>query len=171
MLGNHDRPRIASRVGAAQARVAAMLLLTLRGTPTLYYGDELGMTDADVERFDFRDPERTPMQWTRAGGFTTGEPWLPYGDLTVNAEDDPLAMLALHKRLLAVRRGFAEEPYRTLHAADGVLAYARGDHTAVALNLTGEPRPLPVAGEPVLSTHLDGGGGSLRADEGVVLRL
>ena len=55
VLGNHDRPRIASRVGAAQARVAAMLLLTLRGTPTLYYGDELGMTDVAVERYDFRD--------------------------------------------------------------------------------------------------------------------
>ena len=45
VLGNHDKPRIASRVGAAQARVAAMLLLTLRGTPTLYYGDEIGMAD------------------------------------------------------------------------------------------------------------------------------
>jgi oligo-1,6-glucosidase/alpha-glucosidase len=52
-----------------------------------------------------------------------------------------------------------------------VLAYARGDHTAVALNLTGEPRPLPVRGETMLSTHLDGGGGALRADEGVVLRI
>jgi alpha-glucosidase len=171
VLGNHDRSRIASRVGAAQARVAAMLLLTLRGTPTLYYGDELGMTDADVERFDFRDPERTPMQWSPDGGFTTGEPWLPYGDLTINAEDDPLSMLALYKRLLALRRGFAEEPYRTLHAADGVLAYARGDGIAVALNLTGEPRPLPVAGEVLLSTHMDEGGRGLRGDEGVVLRL
>ena len=48
VLGNHDQPRIASRVGAAQARVAAMLLLTLRGTPTLYYGDELGMADVPI---------------------------------------------------------------------------------------------------------------------------
>ena len=173
VLGNHDRPRIASRVGAAQARVAAMLLLTLRGTPTLYYGDELGMTDVPVQLYDpdGRDPERTPMQWTRSGGFTTGEPWLPYGDLTINAEDDPRSMLALHRALLKLRRGFAEEDYRTLHAADGVLAYARGEDTAVALNLTGEPRPLPVAGEVVLSTHLDGGGEALRADEGVVLRI
>ena len=173
VLGNHDRPRIASRVGAAQARVAAMLLLTLRGTPTLYYGDEIGMTDVPVQRYDpdGRDPERTPMQWTRDGGFTTGEPWLPYGDLTINVEDDPHSMLALHRRLLALRRGFAEEGYRTLHAADGVLAYARGEHTAVALNLTGEPRPLPVAGELLLSTHLDGGARGLRADEGVVLRI
>ena len=170
VLGNHDRPRIASRVGAAQARVAAMLLLTLRGTPTLYYGDELGMTDVPVERYDFRDGARTPMQWTRDGGFTTGEPWLPYGDLVVNAEE-PNPMLELHRRLIAVRRDFAEDDYRTLHAADGVLAYARGERTAVALNLTGEPRALPVQGELLLSTHLDGGARALRADEGVVLRI
>ncbi len=77
VLGNHDQPRIASRVGAAQARVAAMLLLTLRGTPTLYYGDELGMQDVPIPPRPVqdpweknepglglgRDPERTPMQW------------------------------------------------------------------------------------------------------------
>ena len=179
VLGNHDRPRIASRVGTAQARVAAMLLLTLRGTPTLYYGDEIGMTDVPVppdrvvDRYG-RDPERTPMQWHPEGGFTTGEPWLPYGDRTVNVAtqgDDPRSMLALYRRLLALRREFADEEYRTIHAADGVLAYARGDSIAVALNLTGEAHPLPVDGEVVLSTHLDGGAGTLRADEGVVLRL
>ena len=69
VLGNHDQSRVATRLGAAQARVAAMLLLTLRGTPTLYYGDELGLPDATVppERIvdvDGRDPERSPMPWT-----------------------------------------------------------------------------------------------------------
>jgi len=172
VLGNHDRPRVASRVGTAQARVAAMLLLTLRGTPTLYYGDELGMIDGPDTGHDpgGRDGERTPMQWTAGGGFTTGEPWLPYGDLSVNVQDEP-AMLRLHRDLIALRREFAEADYRTLHADDGVLAYARGDHHAVALNLTGEPRPLPVHGERLLSTHLDGGAERLRADEGVVLRI
>jgi alpha-glucosidase len=172
VLGNHDRPRIAGRVGRAQARVAAMLLLTLRGTPTLYYGDEIGMTDVPIRRYDpgGRDGERTPMQWTPDGGFTTGEPWLPYGDLTVNVEAEP-PLLTLHRELLRLRRAFATASYRTLHAADGVLAYARGDDHAVALNLTGEPRPLPVAGEVLLSTHLDGGAASLRSDEGVVLRI
>ena len=94
----------------------------------------------------------------------------PYGDLAVNAED-PNELLALHRALIALRREFAEAGYRTLHAGDGVLAYARGDRHAVALNLTGEPRPLPVGGEVLLSTHLDGGGRALRADEGVVLRI
>jgi alpha-glucosidase len=172
VLGNHDRPRIASRVGAAQARVAAMLLLTLRGTPTLYYGDEIGMTDVAVRRHDpaGRDGERTPMQWTPDGGFTTGDPWLPYGDLAVNVADEP-ALLRLHRALIALRREFAEADYRTLHAADGVLAYARGRNHVIALNLTGEPRPLPVPGELLLSTHLDDGAERLRADEGVVLRI
>ena len=153
VLGNHDRSRVASRVGAAQARVAAMLLLTLRGTPTLYYGDEIGMADVPIppERVvdpgAGRDPVRTPMQWDADGGFTAGEPWLPYGDLAVNVaaqRDDPRSMLTLHRRLLALRREFVEEDYATLHAADGVLAYAARRAHAVALNLTGEPRPLPV---------------------------
>ncbi len=94
VLGNHDRPRVAARLGEAQARVAAMLLLTLRGTPTLYYGDELGIGRVDIARADVkdprwelrepglglgRDPSRTPMPWDASpnGGFTTGVPWLP----------------------------------------------------------------------------------------------
>src|SRR5678809_1416797 len=96
VLGNHDNPRIASRIGDAQARVAAMLLLTLRGTPTMYYGDEIGMHDVPIppdrvqDPFEKnvpglglgRDPARTPMQWTpgEATGFTTGSPWLPIAD-------------------------------------------------------------------------------------------
>ena len=88
VLGNHDRPRVASRVGPEQARVAAMLLLTLRGTPTLYYGDEIGMHQVAIAPEDVRDPFeknvpgigvgrdgcRTPMQWdaTPYAGFSTG---------------------------------------------------------------------------------------------------
>ncbi len=75
MLGNHDRPRIATRVGREQARLAQMLLLTLRGTPTCYYGDEIGMQDVPIPPEQLqdpqgkddprhsRDPQRTPMQW------------------------------------------------------------------------------------------------------------
>jgi alpha-glucosidase len=93
VLGNHDNPRIASRVGINQVRVAAMLLLTLRGTPTMYYGDELGMLNvpipADRVQDPFeknvpgkglgRDPSRTPMLWnaTPYAGFSDHPPWLP----------------------------------------------------------------------------------------------
>jgi alpha-glucosidase len=106
VLGNHDRPRLASRVGSDQTRVAAMLLLTLRGTPTLYYGDELGMENGLIPAERIRDPLernmpggglgrdpcRTPMQWdgSAKAGFTSGEPWLPVGSDrgTVNVQSE-----------------------------------------------------------------------------------
>src|SRR5690606_21334084 len=93
VLSNHDQPRIAARVGEAQARVAAMLLLTLRGTPTLYYGDELGIGRVTIPEDRIQDPwakqepdssfnrdaARTPMQWSAQSnaGFSPVEPWLP----------------------------------------------------------------------------------------------
>ncbi|HZM35857.1 MAG TPA: alpha-amylase family glycosyl hydrolase [Burkholderiales bacterium] len=181
VLGNHDRPRVATRLGPAQARVAAMLLLTLRGTPTLYYGDELGMRDVPIPpervqdpfekrvpgRGHGRDPMRTPMQWTPDGGFTTGEPWLPLSPdhEVVNVEAqrrDPQSMLSLHRALLALRR---QEPeletggFTAFEAEADVLAYARGERFFVALNLGSRERRvrLPRAGELVLSTRLDRG--------------
>jgi alpha-glucosidase len=157
-----------------------MLLLTLRGTPTLYYGDELGLTDVaippervqDPWREAGRDPARTPMQWSGepGAGFTAGEPWLPLGDLSVNAEaqrDDPGSLLTLHRELIALRREFVREPYETLHVDDAVLAYRRG-RFAVALNLSDEPAPLPVRGRVRLGTHPEPGE-RLRAAEGVVV--
>ncbi len=125
VLGNHDKPRIATRVGIEQAKIAAMLLLTLRGTPTIYAGDEIGMRDVPVapeQRRDpagklpgcdqfGRDPQRTPMQWTGepGAGFTTGEPWLPIaadaGRVNVEKErEDGGSMLAFYRRLLELRR-------------------------------------------------------------------
>jgi alpha-glucosidase len=174
VLGNHDRPRVATRVGPSQARAAAMLLLTLRGTPTLYYGDEIGMEDVPVpdERVvdpDGRDPERSPMRWTGAAGagFSDAEPWLPLGDLAVNVEaqsEDPHSMLALHRALIALRRereDLLTGAYETL-IADGVLAYRRGSGTIVALNLTAAPRTvattphdITAGGRIVMSTGLD----------------
>jgi alpha-glucosidase len=169
VLGNHDRHRIASRVGPAQARVAALLLLTLRGTPTLYYGDEIGMHDVQIppERVQDpfeknvpgkglgRDPERTPMQWSARenAGFTPGEPWLPlaedYREVNVETErDDPRSMLSLYRRLIDLRNaepalhGGGWEPVE----ADGdLLAYYRtggGRRFLVALNLGAEVRAL-----------------------------
>jgi alpha-glucosidase len=171
VLGNHDNHRIASRVGEAQARIAAMLLLTLRGTPTLYYGDEIGMHDADIphdrvqDPFERnvpgkglgRDPERTPMQWDASdgAGFTTAEPWLPipadHAAINVEAEqDDPASMLGYYRRLLALRRG---EPalevgrFQAVEAQGTVLAYTRHGRTGetgflVALNLASAPASL-----------------------------
>src|SRR5205085_1184319 len=97
VLGNHDQSRPVSRfgggsLGQARARAAAVLLMTLRGTPFVYYGDEIGMPDVPVPadrlqdparfRSHGRDPERTPMQWDNSprASFTTGESWLPLGD-------------------------------------------------------------------------------------------
>src|SRR5690349_22151776 len=96
VLGNHDVPRVASRIGPRLARLAALLLVTLRGTPTIYYGDEIGMENVTIppdrvqDPFEKnvpglglgRDPERTPMRWSAepGAGFTTGAPWLPLGD-------------------------------------------------------------------------------------------
>jgi alpha-glucosidase len=159
VLGNHDQSRIASRAGATQGRVAAMLLLTLRGTPTIYYGDEIGMTDVVVppdRRVDpagihgpGRDPERAPMRWASGprGGFTTGEPWLPMSPddpgASVEAQrDDPGSVLGLYRALLALRR---DEPVLRRGAVevlaarpDGLLAYRRrsdGRELTVALAL------------------------------------
>jgi alpha-glucosidase len=167
VLGNHDRPRIATRVGEAQARVAAMLLLTLRGTPTLYYGDEIGLTDVAISPAQVqdprelrepgiglgRDPVRTPMPWDggAGAGFTTGTPWLPLGpdhatrNVAAQAAD-PASMLALVHDLLALRRrhpALATGGIGGVVAEDDVLRYERegGDERfLVALNLSHEER-------------------------------
>ena len=174
VLGNHDRPRIATRVGEAQARVAAVLLLTLRGTPTLYYGDELGLADTPIPPDRVRDPAelrqpgqgvgrdpvRTPMPWTGAepnAGFTTGEPWLPlnadWPTRNVQAQAaDPGSVLNLHRALLRLRRAhpaLSLGDLELLPVRDGVLAYGRrhgGDHALAALNLTEDDRMLELPG-------------------------
>ncbi len=184
VLGNHDKSRIASRVGGDQARVAAVMLLTLRGTPTLYYADELGMTDVDIPddrlqdpqglqlgREFSRDPCRTPMPWdgTPKGGFTTGEPWLPLNDdierRNVEAQsDDPQSMLRLHRRLLKLRRerrALAVGDYYPMISEGSVIAYIRkldDEEILVALNLSAHPQRLELKhhrGTIILGTHPD----------------
>jgi alpha-glucosidase len=185
VLSNHDRSRIATRIGAQQARVAAMMLLTLRGTPTLYYGDELGMSDVPIppERVQDpfekrvpgqgfgRDPHRTPMQWDRLpnAGFTTGEPWLPVGpDFTTEnvaaQREDPHSMLTLHRRLLALRRSRALTggQYGWLPPAGDVIAYARShgeERFVIVLNLgdatSSYAVPATKGAVIELSTYLD----------------
>ena len=148
-LGNHDNHRLATRLGPAAARAAAVLLLTLRGTPTVYYGDELGMHDVPIppelvqdpaEKQQpgigvGRDPERTPMQWdgTAGAGFTTGTSWLPIASdanaVNVAAErEDRASMLTLYHDLLALRRAepaLARGSVRMLPRQGNVLAYVR----------------------------------------------
>ena len=167
VLGNHDRRRIAARAGAAQARVAAMLLLTLRGTPTMYYGDEIGMHDVPIPphrvRDPFeknlpglglgRDPVRTPMQWS--GGpwadFSVAEPWLPLADdfekhnVTVE-RDDAHSLLGLYHRLIQLRRmepALSVGDYSALPSGDDVMAYVRkvaDRRLLIVLNFGAQPR-------------------------------
>jgi alpha-glucosidase len=173
VLGNHDVPRVASRVGPAQARVAAMLLLTLPGMPILYQGDELGLGDVPIPPDQVmdpvarlmpgrrRDPERTPMPWDGGpgAGFTTGRPWLPLGDgnqarHVAAQRGDPASMLTLHRRLLRLRRSapaLHTGAYDPVEAGGDVLAYLRtapgGGRFLVALNLGPRPARLVVPAE------------------------
>lgn len=167
VLGNHDQPRISSRIGIEQARNAALLLLTLRGTPTIYYGEEIGMRDVPVKEDEVKDPQglnmpgknlsrdpaRTPMQWTAEvnAGFTTGRPWLPlardYRRNNVAAqENDPYSMLALYKRLIRLRQqelSLTAGEHIHVHATDQVMAYIRHakghDRFLIVLNLSHRP--------------------------------
>ena len=185
VLGNHDQPRFASPARAArnQARAGMLLLLTLRGTPTIYYGEEIGMVDVPVatahardplERREpgrGRDPERSPMQWDASpnAGFTAEgvAPWLPVApdahEVNVAGQaEDPSSVLTLTHDLLRLRRD-----HPVLHAGDferfgptpaGTFAFRRvGDagQVNVVLNLTGEPRAVPNGGpgRVLIGTH------------------
>ncbi len=173
VLGNHDEHRLASRFGVAQARVAAMLLLTLRGTPTLYYGDELGMTDVEIppakEQDPFgirvpglglgRDPERTPMQWDAGpnAGFSERAPWLPvapdYQTVNVEAQQaDPTSLLNLYKRLIWRRKAspaLIEGRYRPLDGVPGSCFVYLREHESqrmlIALNFSAEEQDFSLA--------------------------
>jgi alpha-glucosidase len=178
VLGNHDRPRVASRVGHDQARVAAMLLLTLRGTPTLYYGDEIGMHQIAIAPDQVRDPFeknvpgigvgrdgcRTPMQWDAGpfAGFSTSMPWLPLSDdflheNVVNLEADARSILNLYKALIGLRNNLPElvaGSYVPVAAQGDLLIYRRQsevDALVIALNLGDQP--ISIASE---AAGLDG---------------
>jgi alpha-glucosidase len=166
VLGNHDRPRIASRVGEEQARVAAMLLLTLRGTPTLYYGDEIGMADVTIppaevrDRLEMnvpglgigRDGCRTPMQWDASAnaGFSAVKPWLPvardFRERNVEAQRSaPNSLYNLYRRLITVRRErpiLANGRYKPVEVNADLFLFAREDEqdrVLVGLNFGSQP--------------------------------
>jgi alpha-glucosidase len=171
VLGNHDQPRIAARVGEAQARIAAMLLLTLRGTPTMYYGDELGIGPVAIPHDAMkdpwgknepglglgRDPSRTPFQWdaTANAGFTSGTPWLPV-DASYKSQNvavlrtDAASILNLYRNLLSMWRkhpALVRGTFRLLSIEGNALVYERkadNQCIVVCLNFGDTEQPLPV---------------------------
>lgn len=198
VLSSHDAPRYRTRFddpvwGEARARVAALMLLTLRGTPFLYYGEEIGMHDVVIP-FDRicdpvgkrvpalgRDPERTPMQWGPApgAGFTTAAtPWLPLADdyAAINVERqrrDPHSHLSFYRRAIWYRKRTAALTHGTYTPVEGppdTFIYRRehgSSRCVVALNFASEGRTVQLPGlggaRLSLSTDPDRSEGALGA--------
>jgi alpha-glucosidase len=187
---NHDAGRLASRWcrgDERKVRCVLMMLLTMRGTPVLYYGDEIGLSDVDIPKdrivdpvgvrfypaYPGRDPGRTPMQWSAepGGGFTSSgvEPWLPFGDYAANNVDDqradPRSVLNLCRDLITLRRSTTDllsGSYRRLGSPGDSWVYERGERFVVALNFGGEPVELVgLSGVVAISTGRDRDGQEL----------
>jgi alpha-glucosidase len=183
VLGNHDEPRLVARYGPENARAASVLLLTLRGQPTLYYGDELALSETDVPLEAQKDPKglgvpgmgrdgcRVPMPWTPGPGhgFTESDvpPWLPFSEdadtrnvqMQLGNED---SMLNFVRQLLALRRRRPSLHRGTMRFIDGlpddVLGYVRrfdGEETVALINFadTAQTIAVSMAGAVLASTH------------------
>jgi alpha-glucosidase len=181
VLSNHDQPRAVTRFAAGadtqkRAKVMAALLLTLRGTPFLYYGEEIGMPDSPIKRSDVmdtigkmywpivkgRDAERNPMQWDTGmfAGFSTVKPWLPlnadYSTVNVEVQDkDPLSVLNFYRRLITLRRAqpaLHKGDFQSIESDKDVVAYRRmyqGIEIMVILNFASSVRQHKIdAGMP-----------------------
>jgi alpha-glucosidase len=195
VLSNHDNPRHRTRYGSeARARAAAVLLLTLRGTPFLYQGEELGLEDAVVPPDRVVDPGgrdgcRAPIPWTIAPphGWNGKDPWLPFpptpGERSVEAMTaDSSSITYLYRSLLALRHASPAlqlGDLRLLDAPEGVLAYERlasdgSDRLLVLVNFTSAAIEVDGRGEVAVSSIRRGEGaafdGTLAADEAVVVR-
>ncbi len=180
-LSNHDQARAFSRYqrsgkGDRRARILATLLLTLRGTPFIYYGEEIGMKETRVSREKLRDPlgkkwypfypgrdgSRTPMQWENkpGAGFTAGEPWLPIGEElekrnVAAQEKDPDSLLHFYRQLIRLRKdlpALQTGSYRSLE--EGVpfncflyLRELEGERILVALNFSDHPKSIHLTQE------------------------
>ncbi|WP_369722244.1 alpha-amylase family glycosyl hydrolase [Bradyrhizobium sp. LLZ17] len=183
VIGGHDKQRIASSIGQAAMRTLAMLLMTLKGTPFFFMGDEIGRERVHIpdDRIDdpfeklvkgyglCRDPERAPMRWddSPAGGFTTGTPWLPLEkDGARNIEQqrrDERSILHLFRSLIAVRRkhrALQRGEYHPVRARHNILAFKRSldqSELLIVLNIAAEPRRFEgdCRGNVLLSTHPD----------------
>ena len=164
VLSNHDFPRHPTRWGGGdeRAKAIAALVLTLPGTPYLYYGEELGMPETPLRRRDIVDPPgkrfwpvfkgrdgaRTPMPWSdaRHGGFTTCTPWLPRGEPSRHVaaqKDDPHSVWSVYRQLLALRQEAPfQEPLTHLEARDALVVWTLGDDVVGLMNAT-EARLVP----------------------------
>lgn len=181
-MGNHDKTRLATRIGPEAARTAAMMLMTLPGMPFIYYGDELGMEDVFVPKDQVKDPfadptgtgrdvVRTPMQWSgaRYGGFSDREPWLPLskGYTKQNIEGqvkDNTSLFHLYKRLLKFRNKthtIKYGSYWSLDLGDGIFGFLREndmERYLIILNFTDQQKIAvgkAVRGNIRLSTYMD----------------
>jgi len=194
VLSNHDNRRHATRYGASEARsrAAAVLLLTLRGTPFLYAGEELGLEDAVIPDDRVVDPGgrdgcRGPIPWDPSPehGWGTTDPWLPWppDSATRNAQTqlgDAGSIAHLYRRVLAERRasaGLRLGGYEPIDGPDGVLVYRRAtssDERMVAINFTAQAVALPLSGTIAVSTAPDRDAsafdGILGPDEAVILQ-
>lgn len=170
VFGNHDKPRIATRIGPEHARAAVVLLLTLPGIPVIYYGEELGMEDVKIPRAIIhdtkeytspgfgRDPVRTPMQWTDGvyAGFSKTTPWLPLEDVYTlrnvqSQKQDPHSMYNLYKTLLHLRTKYPalrEGKYEVMDNGNAeVFAYSRiakNDRVYVFINFSNQKQTCRV---------------------------
>ena len=180
VLSNHDIPRTATRYARGEddsrVKVAMGLLLTLRGTPFIYYGEEIGMRDVSLRRDQIMDPPgrkywplykgrdgcRSPMQWDDSvnAGFTSGKPWLPlhpdYPFRNVAAQrDDPASLYNFTRKLISLRKEIPALRIGTftplVEIPRGVLAYLRRTQeevVLVALNFTSRPIKISIGSIP-----------------------
>ncbi len=192
VLSNHDGMRHRSRFGSeARARAAALMLLTLRGTPFLYAGEELGLEDAAIAPDEVRDPGgrdgcRAPIPWASGPchGWPRADPWLPWPPdaeiRNVEAEHaDPASMLHLYRRALHLRRATSALSEGTLtleHGPPGTLVYERtspDERRRVLVNFTDAPIATDARGRVVLASDGAGEGaefaGTLAPDQAIVL--
>lgn len=168
-FGNHDQMRIVTKYGRRQARMIALMQLTLPGLPTIYNGDEIGMENGEIlpsqvrdpsagqNAMGGRDPQRTPMQWSAAknAGFTDGDPWLPiaasYKLYNVEKEKhDPESFLSLYSMLLYLRRidkVLVSGSFEVIDIVDDMLVYKRaGDDRTyfVVMNFSHDSRSVKI---------------------------
>ncbi len=189
---NHDKPRLASRWAAGderKIRAALLMLLGLRGTPVLYYGDELGMEDVYIAPWRLKDPQgrkywpvnggrdraRTPMPWKNqfGAGFTEEgvRPWLPYGDLRVRSvasqNNHADSTLQFSKDLISFRRNDADlllGEYEGIPTTESVWAWKRGKNTVVAINYSNYHHEIKnMSGKIIIGTQREREGEDLKA--------